>query len=101
MGNNQPGRFTNSTPFDVKVSINKDKQIVVAKKSKKEFDAGISGKGSKGTSIAVGDNKATASAEAQATFGYKGTFECESKMNYVDPDFKGFMTVTANTSVEL
>jgi len=34
MGNDQPGRFTNSTPFEVKLSLNKDKEIVQLNKKK-------------------------------------------------------------------
>ena len=46
MGNNQPNYFTNSTPFDVKLSIHADRWEEISRKetSSHDFKAGVSGK---------------------------------------------------------
>ncbi|CDW90878.1 UNKNOWN [Stylonychia lemnae] len=70
--------ISNSTPFDIKVSLHSDRTMVTKDSSK--------------TSINVGLKKI-----CRRTFGYSGEMNVEYVHQLVDPGFRGYTTVNANT----
>ncbi|CDW84680.1 UNKNOWN [Stylonychia lemnae] len=75
--------ISNSTPFDIKVSLHSDRKMVTKDSSKTSFNVGLNG--------------GYAGVEAGGTFGYTGEVSAEYVHSLVDPNFKGFTTVNANT----
>lgn len=104
MGNEIPC-FANSTPYDIKLSIYADRREELSRKetSSTNFTANATGAigGEMKSNIGGTSTQAVKKVCADASFGYRGEVTAEYKTNYVDSDFSGFMTVNANTYVEL
>ncbi|CDW74372.1 UNKNOWN [Stylonychia lemnae] len=75
--------ISNSTPFDIQVKLHSDR-VMVTKDSKK-------------TSYSVGLSGGYAGVKGGADFGYSGEVSAEYAHSLVDPNFRGYTTVNANT----
>lgn len=106
MGNAAPPRFSNSTPYNIKLSVHADRLEPTLMQKKINFDGSAGGgfKSDNEVNTPSAGNvgaKSKISTNFEAKAEYKRFTNVESKMHYVDPDFAGFMTVNAETTVEL